>query len=388
MPSAATTNKLSDRLRNLKNKAFNIPYIYQTRWPWVDYLKGIAILLVVYRHVIIGIERSEIPIPNALLYANMMFFSFRMPLFFILSGLFISRSLAKRTLSQIVSIKFEKLLYPYFIWTFIQVTIQIILSGYWGKQSSNSYINTHRDLTDYLYIFYHPQRIDQFWYFPALFNVTIIYLFIKTKLKPPLWLNAAFGVFLFFAAPPYSDYSMLFDWMHFYMYFILGDAISAFLLKENAIKLLQRNIVFLAVLPLFILSQTYYLSNSDKIANWQLLPVVLIGCLMMLIISFRLQKWNIMLFLRVLGFHSIYVYVMHVMISALVRIILTRIFLISDPVILLLSGILAGAVIPIIVYNFFLKEKMWFLFSYKRPQTASVGSGVGDGSATSTSPAS
>src|SRR6185437_306377 len=101
-------------------KAFNLSILEKNRWPWVDYLRGIALILVVYRHVLIGIQRSvtsalahgaHIPaVPDYLETANMIFFSFRMPLFFILSGVFIGGTLAKRTVRQVIGIKFENLM--------------------------------------------------------------------------------------------------------------------------------------------------------------------------------------------------------------------------------------------------------------------------------------
>ena len=62
----------------------------------MDYLRGIAIILIVYRHVLVGLQKGMIVVPEILVHANMIFYSFRMPLFFILSGIFISRSLAKK----------------------------------------------------------------------------------------------------------------------------------------------------------------------------------------------------------------------------------------------------------------------------------------------------
>ena len=39
-------------IKNWLAKAFNTSLLQKSRLPWVDYLKGIAILLVVYRHVV------------------------------------------------------------------------------------------------------------------------------------------------------------------------------------------------------------------------------------------------------------------------------------------------------------------------------------------------
>ena len=94
--------------RDLVSRGFNLPLIQKSRLQWVDYLRGIAIILIVYRHVLVGIERGNIEMPTVLVNANMIFYSFRMPLFFILSGIFIGGSLAKKSLKELIGIKFEK----------------------------------------------------------------------------------------------------------------------------------------------------------------------------------------------------------------------------------------------------------------------------------------
>ena len=51
------------------------------RYDWVDYAKGIAIFLVVYRHSYLGLKLSGIDTTDYMYleYGNIMFFSFRMP---------------------------------------------------------------------------------------------------------------------------------------------------------------------------------------------------------------------------------------------------------------------------------------------------------------------
>ena len=59
------------------------------RLDWVDYAKGIGIILVVYGHVLIGIYNSKIDIPHSFYdYCQKFIYSFHMPLFFFLAGLF------------------------------------------------------------------------------------------------------------------------------------------------------------------------------------------------------------------------------------------------------------------------------------------------------------
>jgi fucose 4-O-acetylase-like acetyltransferase len=353
---------VSDKIQHLFSKAFNTSVLLKTRLQWVDYLKGIAIILVVYRHVLIGIERSGISIPGPLVTANMIFFSFRMPLFFILSGIFINSSIAKRTLKQLVSIKFENLLYPYLVWAFLQVTIQIVLSG-----STNS----NRGLMDYTYIFYQPRNLDQFWYLPALFNTTVIYLLIKTRLKPQIWMQLLLGLVLYFLSPYFERVSMMSDWMEFYLFFALGDAISPLFFRDSSQQLLKKPVTLLALVPVFILTQYYYLNYPT--GQLEFLLVALTGCLCMFVLSFRLQCWNVLRFLRVIGYHSLYIYVMHVMASAFVRLVLMKFAHIHQPVILLFTCCFFGVIVPVIFYNLVIKDNIgWFLFSFRKTSARSA----------------
>ncbi|MBC8034030.1 MAG: acyltransferase [Chitinophagaceae bacterium] len=346
------------------SKAFNVPILEKSRMPWVDYLRGIAILLVAYRHVLIGMERSGSAVPEALVTANMIFYSFRMPLFFILSGIFINGSIAKRPLQQLVYIKFENILYPYLVWSFIQVTLQIALAGF---------TNSERGLMDYTLILYQPRGLDQFWYLPALFNATVIYLLIKVKLKVGHWVQLLIGMAFYFLSPYFKQVSMMSDWMEFYIFFALGDAISATFFQPRTQRVLKSPLSLLAITPVFIATQLYYLKIMETIGQLEFLVVALIGCLGMFILAFRMQRWNILSFLRILGYHSLYIYVMHVMVAAFFRLLLTKVLGVTHPVILLLSCIAAGVVIPVVVYNLLIKDNWgWFLFSPSRGKAGPV----------------
>ena len=138
------------------------------RQTWIDYARGIAIILVLYRHVFEGIKNSGLPVLEYafLEQANILFFSFRMPLFFIVSGIFVAGSLYKRGFGKFVETKARTILYPYFLWGIIQITLQIIMSNW---------VNSQRTAADYLLLFYLPRGLEQFWYLYALFNVSVLY---------------------------------------------------------------------------------------------------------------------------------------------------------------------------------------------------------------------
>ena len=349
------------------SKAFNLPVIEKSRLPWVDYLRGISILLVVYRHVLLGIERSGVYVSSYLMTANMIFYSFRIPLFFILSGIFLNMSLKKRSIKQYISNKFETLLYPYFIWATLQITIQIFMS---------SFTNAQRTWIDYTYLFYQPRELDQFWYLPALFNVSMFYSLIKHYFKPTIFIQIVLGLVFYFLSSHVQQISILSDWMLFYFFFALGDLVSKLFFKDNFQKVLKSPFTFLAVIPLFILTQMYFINHdidstsTDFYIQSQFIIIAVIGCFSMFVVAFLVQRLNILTFLRIIGYHSLYIYVMHVMIAASVRIILTRVFGVENAEVLLITGIFFGITASIIIYNIFIRNGIfWFLFTYKKPKS-------------------
>lgn len=356
--------------------AFNLTILEKNRYSWVDYLRGVIILLVVYHHAYLGIERSGIPMPETVGKANMIFYSFRMPLFFIISGVFTTISLSKQSVRDLVFVKYDKILYPYFIWAFIQVTLQIFMSHF---------TNSDRTFHDYLYILYQPKQLDQFWYLPALFNATMVFIFFKTKVKPNMWLHLIIGFALFILAPFLNDISMMSNWMRFYLFFVIGDLISGILFTKTLQQQLKKPVTLLIFLPVFIAAQVVYLHNNVGVKAMEttietfhgdntlyalnelnFLFTSLIGCITLIIMAFLLEKWNKLSFLRVIGFHSLYIYMIHVIVVGLVRSILVHFLHFTNPIVILLCVIAFGVTIPIMFYNLLGRSYLWFLFSTRK----------------------
>ncbi|MGZ3837365.1 MAG: acyltransferase family protein [Flavisolibacter sp.] len=359
------------------SRAFNLAILNRNRYNWVDYLRGVVILLVVYHHTYLGIQRSGIHVPASVADANMVFFSFRMPLFFIISGIFTSRNLLTKPVGELVWAKYDKIFYPYLIWAFLQVTLQIIMSRF---------TNAERDLSDYLYIFYQPRMLDQFWYLPALFNATMVFIWVKTRLKPSAAVHLLIGLALYFSSPFLNGISMISDWMRFYLFFVIGDLLSDVIFRKSVQQQLKRPLVLLVCLPVFIAAQVYYLHNNVGSRMMELTPlnsfradpnhymiyevifliIALIGCSTLIILSFLLEQWKKLSFLRVLGFHSLYIYITHIIIVGFVRFLLTNILHVYSVGVILFTGILFGVTLPIMFYNLLGRGPLWFLFSSRR----------------------
>ncbi|HSN60972.1 MAG TPA: acyltransferase [Ferruginibacter sp.] len=341
------------------------------RHTWIDYARGIAIILVLYRHVFEGIKNAGISIAEYLPieHANIMFFSFRMPLFFIISGVFVIGSLKKRGLNNFISTKARIILYPYFLWGILQITLQILLSNY---------VNANRSLYSYLELFYMPRTIDQFWYLYALFNVSVIYVLVAHFLKLKFGYNILIGFAFFFlsilAYQSKINLGFLGDILHYYLFFAIGDAIGNIIRnKENKKHFESWKMLLMLFIP-FIATQYYYLRTNLPYAamNYEFVefyqPVVFIGIALMggafvIYFSFFLQKFNLISWLHILGRHSLYIYVAHVMVLASVRIFMTKVLGIYNVPLLFIAGIVMGLVIPIFLYKLAVKLNMQWLFT-------------------------
>lgn len=338
---------------------------------WIDYAKGIAIILVLYRHVFEGIKQTGIDVSKYLYLeqANIMFFSFRMPLFFLVSGIFITASLQKRSLQKFIETKARTILYPYFLWGALQITLQLVFS---------KYVNGQRTLYDYLYLFYLPREIEQFWYLYALFNVTVLYAFFKAKnILTPLQ-HILLGLILFYLSAIAFEKNIIIgflgDVFHYYIFFALGDVVSRFISDRQNFKNFESFKLTLILLIPFIFSQVYFLIANLKYADkkyqfveyyepFYYLLIALTGCAFIMNISFILQKFKSLTWLRVLGKHSLYIYVAHVLVLASIRTFMFKFFGINNVPVLLITGVIAGLLLPVLLFKIANKMNLYWLYT-------------------------
>lgn len=343
------------------------------RLAWIDYARGIAIILVLYRHIFEGISRSGVEAAQFawLENANIIFYSFRMPLFFILSGVFIGKSLAKRGTQRLIWNKVSILLYPYLLWSVIQISLQMALGGY---------VNANRSWADFGYIFLYPRRIDQFWYLYALFNVTVIYILTKEKLRFKVWHQLIIGFALYMYSSYISvhklDVGFIYDICHFYIFFAIGELIADRILDSSKYSLYGSWGLFAALLPFFAIGQYYFLVTNldmkDNLFVEEHQPllfalIALVGCAFMINISFLFQRYNGLKLLRVAGFHSLYIYVSHVLVASAVRMCLVKVFHITYLPVLLVICLCFAVVIPILLYKAAMRAGAWWLYSLEKP---------------------
>ncbi|HEX7776010.1 MAG TPA: acyltransferase family protein, partial [Parvibaculum sp.] len=95
---------------------------------WIDTDKGLSIILVVARHTAYGVAASTGHMPFIFGLISTLSLPYRMPLFFVVAGLFAASAL-KRPLREFLDKKLVHFAYFYFLWSAIQIGIKVALPG-------------------------------------------------------------------------------------------------------------------------------------------------------------------------------------------------------------------------------------------------------------------
>jgi fucose 4-O-acetylase-like acetyltransferase len=340
---------------------FSLSVQSTNRLAWMDYAKGIAIIMVVLRHITIGMELGGIPIdPVVFEVVDNVGLTLRMPLFFLLSGIFFRKSILKRTQIGYVLHKTKTIIYPYLIWAFISTSLQLILSGF---------VNTKTSWWSYLDIFIAPT--GHWWFLVALFNISILYLvmYILTKGNHVLLLLA--GLLMFYVAPHVEYFSIHYHILRLFIFFVAGDIIAKTILDKKNLKYLTSGWL-LAICGLCTIAGEWILFQEEwrEITTLHLL-FPLVGSSAIILVANQLATFRsrIFSFIRTVGQHSLYVYLLHALVGAAVRMVFVYGFGISNYWVILPVSVLAAVVLPIYIYRLCKNYGFWFLFTPEPPVT-------------------
>lgn len=97
----------------------------------IDILRGIAVVLVIWGHVIQALSADTVDF-----FENPVFkviYSFHMPLFMLISGYLFYISLSKRSIKEMMFNRIQKLLFPILIWNTINYAVHILVEWLYHK---------------------------------------------------------------------------------------------------------------------------------------------------------------------------------------------------------------------------------------------------------------
>lgn len=357
------------------NTLFNADKILgRSRNPWMDYAKGICIMMPVYRHTFEGIANVGVgsySYPNIRI-VDVFTMGFRMPLFFMIAGAFFAITLYKKGIGDFLNAKFKTVMYPLLLWGSIQITLQMIFAG--------AGVNANRTPYDYLNLILDPRKLEQFWYLNALFFVSLIYALLTWYLKFTSRQQLLVGL-VFYGIATYChkmniDIGFLSGVTFYYLFFAVGDNLHNIVLDEKHHKWLSSWKTTLIILPVFAAVEWYcttlnlaHPEEFDFYVQHQRQDIfffsAIIGGLFMIHLAFMLQRFNVLRFLRVIGYHALYIYVAHLMVTASLRILFVNYLHIENIPLLQFTIWPLGVIIPIIMFNLSKKFGFSWLFTLK-----------------------
>ncbi len=330
----------------------------QKRVVWFDYAKGIAIILVVYGHVLHEVFKTGLHAKAGFcLWSDYVVYSFPMPVFFWVSGVLLSRQILAKDPSALLFGKFNTILYPYLIWSLIQGGIELVLSAQTGN------VLTPVELLQSL--FWQPRA--QFWFLHALFFMNVISILVhKVSRSHSAKVTFAMAVVVyFFGSATLQGFEANF------IYFAAGLLIA----WKRIVSLPQHVTLGRTLLVTLLFVTLEYISLANGFDSYRIvrLIVAFVGIMFTVVWSITMYKKNIASLVTLIGEKSLPVYLMHVLVYKAVFIVLFALH-IQQYAAFLLVGILAGVFIPLYTYIYLEKTAFAYLFTMNRPPRKTEGS--------------
>jgi len=316
---------------------------------WVNYAKGIGIILVVYGHVMRGLYNAGL-LSNALLFnfLDKVIYSFHMPLFFFISGLFFVQSIERRGVVGLVNSKIKTIAYPYFLWIVIQFLVSYLFNGL---------TNTDVKLESLYSIFWRP--FDHFWFLYALFLVFSVYSLIYKVNNSVIFILSLSFLAYFFKGYLYVPWGIFNSVFTFGIYFCLGMLFNKYFLMPNDFS----KIFLIAISLVFFFMQWYFFGFLELGYVSSYVTLILASVSIFFIVTFSGFLFDVNLkFVQYLGLYSLEIYLLHIIFSSGFRIVLQAFFHVDLEVVHIVGGTLMGILCPIIFVLFVNKFRIPFLF--------------------------
>jgi len=327
---------------------------------WVDAAKGIGITLVVVGHVMRGLANSEImPWTPTTRFVDTWIYAFHMPLFFLLSGLFLFRSMRK-SWPEFAREKVGTIAYPYLVWSVITLAIKSVLG---------SSLNHPYDLTDFPRILYQP--IDQFWFLYVLFVLLLVaFALLKFGVRP--WVLLLITIAVYPGLHPYASYG----WGILAQCGMMGIYVALGVVLGNdrnvhAISFVRNSwLAVAAIVGIMFASLAGWFDVMERAILDPIFAVSgIVGAVAFAVLT---DKGRFGHAIRMLGRYSLEIYLVHTIASAGVRIVLIKFGRVSDPTLHLFVGTVAGLYVPIAVAVVLRKCGFNYAFTLKKRDNATA----------------
>jgi uncharacterized membrane protein YcfT len=323
------------------------------RVDWVDYAKGFCIVMVVTMHTVLGVEKATGQ-TNWMDFVVAFALPFRMPDFFLISGLFLARVI-DRDWRDYLDRKVVHFAYFYALW----VTINFILRG------PGMYAEGGADLVirEYLLSFIEPFGTMWFIYLLPLFFVTA-----KLTRRFPwqlVWLAGA----ILQIAPVQTGWTIPDEFAERFVFFYTGYVFAPEIFRFAGAAM-QRPGIAGAYLAAWALVNGGLVAAGIAMAPGIGLALGFLGAVAVIMLATLLTRIRVFDALRYCGEHSLVVYLAFILFMGPARVVLLRAGIIPDDGVLSLIVIALSVAGSIALYWAVRNTPLRFLF--ERPRLARI----------------
>ena len=295
------------------------------RLQWVDSAKGMSILLVVMMYSVFNVGQDAEGV-GLFHYAIGFATPFRMPEFFLISGLFLDQVIA-RPWRAYADRRVVHYFYFYALWAVIHIVLKVgIMSG-----------SPLEAATGIAWAIVEPYGVLWFIYLLAAFSLVTKLLY---ELRAPRWAVWAFGAAFQMAHIQTGSY-LVDQFAAYFVYFYSGYVFAPLIFKlvDKAMAEKQLAIIGLGIYAivngLLVFSPGYAVLPTEIQLGWAGLPGVrlllaIAGSLALCVTAALIAGSKASNWLRWLGEHSIVVYLVFVLPMSFARIALSKLGLIHD----------------------------------------------------------
>jgi fucose 4-O-acetylase-like acetyltransferase len=287
--------------------------------PTIDIAKGIAIILVVYGHVI---EHGIAPWSARDFFQNPVFkiiYTFHMPLFIFISGYLMAYSLNRNSLQAVFKSRCRSLFIP-----FVSLAILCTITGYvlniiFGNNSGS--LDILKDLADQLAL------RPSVWFLFTLFVLSSVLIY-SVKLEKRFGVIVFAGIYFLLMSIPYNNYCALYYIKWFYLFYLAGYFLNKYNIKVSnpivkAMVLVVSLILFAWLLTYWTTSDYIYINKMNFIPTQYLdgflrliyrYVMAFLGITIIFCIGEYLSKIKMASLLGTIGTYSLDIYIIQMLI--------------------------------------------------------------------------
>jgi len=334
------------------------------RLQWVDTAKGLSIILVVMMHSAFGVG-EETGSTGVLHWIIAFATPFRMPEFFLISGLFLSQVIG-RDWTRFADRRVVHYLYFYALWAVLQILFKVGL-GAGDPATAASYL---------AWAVVEPYGVLWFIYMLAVFSAAAKLLHV---LRVPHAAALALGAALQMSGIHTGAYAID-QFAAFFVYFYAGYALAPVVFRlvawaeANPAPALSGLAAWAGINAALVFSPGFAMRPDHVEMGYGALPglhllLAVAGALALCSVAALLARLPFMDWLRWLGAHSIVVYLAFSIPMAATRVVLVKVGAITDTSLLSLIVLAVAMTAPLVLYGFVRRTGIG-TFLFERPAWA------------------